>query len=31
MQLGDSLGAPSLEDGFAAPAELFDGGASGQV
>jgi hypothetical protein len=28
--LGDPLGAPSLEDGLAAAAELFDGGASGQ-
>jgi hypothetical protein len=30
VELGDSLLAAALEDGFAAAAELFDGGASGQ-
>ncbi|MEK7316502.1 MAG: hypothetical protein AAB011_09995 [Candidatus Eisenbacteria bacterium] len=30
VQLGDPLFAASLEDGFAAPAQLFDGGTSRQ-
>jgi len=31
VELGDALLAAPLEDGLAAPAQLFDGGASAQV
>jgi hypothetical protein len=31
VELGDALLAAPFEDGLAAPAQLFDGGASAQV
>lgn len=31
VELGDALLAAPLEDGLAAPAQLFDGGASAQI